>query len=63
MYEGNGMNFYKLSNKLHLSVDKLYSLYQELFPNIKIYSYTNTLLKEEIERLTTKVNINNKLNR
>jgi hypothetical protein len=46
------MNFYKLSRKLRLPVEKLYTLYQELFPNIKIYSYTNTLLREEIEKLT-----------
>jgi hypothetical protein len=46
------MNFYDLSNKLRLPVEKLYTLHQELFPNVKLYSYTNTLLKNEIEELT-----------
>jgi hypothetical protein len=49
------MNFYNLAVKLNVSVEKLYSLYQELFPNVKLYSYTNTLLKNEIEKLTAKV--------
>jgi hypothetical protein len=49
------MNFYDLSNKLHFPVEKLYTLYQELFPNVKLYSYTNTLLREEIEKLTKRV--------
>jgi hypothetical protein len=48
------MNFYNLSSKLHIPVEKLYILYQELFPNVKLYSYTNTLLKNEIEKLTEK---------
>jgi hypothetical protein len=46
------MNFYDLSYKTHIPVEKLYTLYQGLFPNVKIYSYTNTLLREEIEKLT-----------
>jgi hypothetical protein len=46
------MNFYDLSNKLHLPVEELYTLYHELFPNVQLYSYTNTLLKSEIKKLT-----------
>jgi hypothetical protein len=46
------MNFYNLSGKLKMPVEKLMSLYQELFPNVKIFSYTNELLKNEVKILT-----------
>jgi hypothetical protein len=49
------MNFYDLSYKLNLPVEELYALHRELFPNVKLYSYTYTLLKNEIEKLTKQV--------
>jgi hypothetical protein len=53
--KGTGMNFYNLARKLNVSVEKLYSLYQELFPNVKHYSYTNMLLENELEKITVSV--------
>jgi hypothetical protein len=52
------MTFYNLSNKLHLPVEKLFTIYKELFPYIKLYSYTNSLTKQEIEKITLSVKVN-----
>jgi hypothetical protein len=49
--KGTKLNFYILARKLNISVEDLYSLYQKLFPSVKIYSYKDILLEKEVEKL------------
>jgi hypothetical protein len=49
--KGTKINFYILARKLNMSVENLYSLYQKLFPSVKIYSYKDILLEKEVEKL------------